>query len=563
MKIRIGIYFGFLFGILFAIAQERIFVHTDRDGYLAGEMIWCKVYVLDDKGGVSFLSKVAYIEILDLENKPVAQVPVFLENGMGHTYIHLSTSLKTSGYVLRCYTNWLKNYGEKSFFTKNVSIINPTVAYKNPKLVDNDSSSIISSDLIKIDDNSTILKSPHISIEATLSKHLFKCREEVNISIATLLNEELRPANLSISVAKIDSLGKYFNPHMIDYLSKEKNSRWVGGDRPELPEYEGMITSGYLKSCEGKALPNHSIQVFDKSRSSLFLTTKTDQSGFFYFILEQPLSTVYLMVENDKSCYSFEFKSNFSNNYFSREIGEFTLSEKDLSALESRYVHMQLEVMNFSSFRKEQGREPFTNLFTQDFIEYKLDDYTRFKSLEETIREYISELSIRRIDDRKGVRLLNTKSNSYFESSPLIFLDGVPINDSELLWDIPADRIEYIRLITSPYVLGERVFQGVIGLFSYSNQPPAFKEDYHSLNIFPKQYLPISPNYSNSEIQNSKSPDFRNLIYWNPDVFTDSGKAEISFFTSDAVGKYSVVIQGIDVDGNPGYKQLMFEVVRD
>ena len=44
----------------------------------------------------------------------------------------------------------------------------------------------------------------------------------------------------------------------------------------------------------------------------------------------------------------------------------------------------------------------------------------------------------------------------------------------------------------------------------------------------------------------SRTPDLRNTLYWNPSVKTNSnGKAEIEFWTSDLPGIYTINIQGI------------------
>jgi len=56
-------------------------------------------------------------------------------------------------------------------------------------------------------------------------------------------------------------------------------------------------------------------------------------------------------------------------------------------------------------------------------------------------------------------------------------------------------------------------------------------------------------------------PDFRNVLYWSPDIHTDTqGKAEISFFSSDLKGKYIAVFQGMNIDGRAGERSLSFEV---
>ena len=45
-------------------------------------------------------------------------------------------------------------------------------------------------------------------------------------------------------------------------------------------------------------------------------------------------------------------------------------------------------------------------------------------------------------------------------------------------------------------------------------------------------------------------PDLRTTIYWKPDVITDDdGKATLDFYTSDNPATYTVIIEGVNIDG--------------
>jgi hypothetical protein len=58
-----------------------------------------------------------------------------------------------------------------------------------------------------------------------------------------------------------------------------------------------------------------------------------------------------------------------------------------------------------------------------------------------------------------------------------------------------------------------------------------------------------SPKYTVSAKDNAE-PDYRSTIYWKPDVITDaSGKAKLSFYTSDVTGNYTINLQGSNMDG--------------
>lgn len=70
-----------------------------------------------------------------------------------------------------------------------------------------------------------------------------------------------------------------------------------------------------------------------------------------------------------------------------------------------------------------------------------------------------------------------------------------------------------------------------------------------------------SPVYKTEQQALSRMPDFRNLLYWSPDVQTDSsGQATVEFYTSDMKGKYVAVLQGMNEAGYAGSYYFTFDV---
>src|SRR5437588_10601158 len=91
-------------------SQEKLFVHTDKSFYLAGEILWFKVYATDITYNKPIeISKVAYTEILDTANKPVLQAKIGMAEGTGNGSFYLPLTLGSGNYKLRAYTNWIKN----------------------------------------------------------------------------------------------------------------------------------------------------------------------------------------------------------------------------------------------------------------------------------------------------------------------------------------------------------------------------------------------------------------------------------------------------------------------
>jgi hypothetical protein len=76
-----------------------------------------------------------------------------------------------------------------------------------------------------------------------------------------------------------------------------------------------------------------------------------------------------------------------------------------------------------------------------------------------------------------------------------------------------------------------------------------------------KQAEFYQPRYETQEQLRSRIPDFRTVLYWNPEITTStSGEASVNFFTSDEKGKYIGVIHGLTKDGRSGTSTFSFEV---
>ena len=106
--------------------QEKIFLHTDKTVYATGELLWFKAYVTDAATNqFSLLSKIAYVEIINAANKPLMQAKVDIDSGRGSGSIVIPSSIRTGNYVIRAYTNWMKNFDPNFYFQASITIINP------------------------------------------------------------------------------------------------------------------------------------------------------------------------------------------------------------------------------------------------------------------------------------------------------------------------------------------------------------------------------------------------------------------------------------------------------
>ncbi len=70
------------------------------------------------------VSKAAYVEVLDKDQKSVLQAKIALDKGKGNGSLYIPLSFNSGVYRLRAYTNWMKNFDPVYYFEKPITIVN-------------------------------------------------------------------------------------------------------------------------------------------------------------------------------------------------------------------------------------------------------------------------------------------------------------------------------------------------------------------------------------------------------------------------------------------------------
>jgi hypothetical protein len=155
------------------------------------------------------------------------------------------------------------------------------------------------------------------------------------------------------------------------------------------------------------------------------------------------------------------------------------------------------------------------------------------------------------------------------QGQPLYLIDGVPVDASAMgaISAFDVDRIEVIKNVAGAGIYGGRAGGGVIAVYtkrggtSFEEVDEAGKKFIliHQAGGFAKARQFYSPTYDGTT--NSKLPDLRTTLYWNPAVKTDaSGKAQVTFYTADRTTRYRAILEGISTEGIPGRSELVFGV---
>lgn len=155
------------------------------------------------------------------------------------------------------------------------------------------------------------------------------------------------------------------------------------------------------------------------------------------------------------------------------------------------------------------------------------------------------------------------------QDTPLFILDGVPTDISITSSIAPVD-VESIEILKGPAaaIYGSRGGGGVIAIYTkrgnpdydYSKDPVPPNRANITLTSYYQAREFYVPRYADGKAPNR--PDYRSTtLFWAPQVNTDAaGRAQVSFYCSDAGGDFRVAAEGLSAAGQPGVGGGSFRV---
>lgn len=339
-----------------------------------------------------------------------------------------------------------------------------------------------------------------------------------------------------------------------------------------LPEYTGHLVTAKLTNIASNQ-PEKNIPAYlavPGKRVQLY-TSKSDSSGKLLFNTRDFYGPGEIVVQTNPekdSIGHIDILSPFSEKYSKSTLPVFALSEDMQSALKARSLDMQVQNLYAGNKLKQ-----FYNLkidssafYGKSFTVYKLDDYTRFTTMEEVLREYVKSLIV--VKQQKQFHIRVNAEKGFLEGDPLVILDGVPVFNMDKVMAIDPLKIQKLELVKSRYFWQATEFEGILNFTTYKGDlggyefdPHAVIVDYEGMQLEREFYSPV---YESSQQMASRLPDFRNVLYWSPSVSTNAqGKTQVNFYTSDRTGNYVGVLQGITATGEAGSQVFKFSVKQD
>ncbi|MBS1599917.1 MAG: hypothetical protein JST75_16945 [Bacteroidetes bacterium] len=753
--------------------QEKLFVHTDKPFYVAGDIMWFKVYYVDGNFNKPLdLSKIAYLEVLNKDQKPVLQAKIAMKDGSGEGSFFIPLSLNSGNYKLRAYTNWMKNFSQDFYFEKNITIVNSLknlgektadsatgydigffpeggnmvsglqskiafrVADQNGKGVEfkgtltdeenntvasfqpsrfgigyfsftpvankkyraiirlnnssvvvsefptvysqgytmhlenagNDQLSVTVSTNINIGNNAVYLfahtrqsvkvaalgamndgkavftidksklgegisnitifnslrqpvcerlyfkKPSSLKITANTNGDEFRSRKKIYVNIDAQADTKPVVADMSLSVYKIDSLGAEPGADILTYLwlvsdlqgKIESPEYYLNNTGPDvevatdnlmlthgwrrfkwedafqnkaaafefIPEYEGHVVAGKITDKRsGSPIENALTYLSAPGTHFQIGSSLSNKKGQILFDIKNFYGSNEIVVQTDNqkdTNYRIDILSPFSEKFSSVPVPSFNISEDVREDLVTRSVGMQVQNAyqndNLQRFDMPEMADS-TSFYGVPDYKFFLDEYTRFNTMEEVMREYITGVSLRKHQQKFYFRMFNDPYRSFFDDDPLVLLDGVPVFDADKIISMNPLKIKKIEVVDRRYYLGPISASGIVSYTTYKGDmeglqfdPNTLVLEYEGLQMQREFYSPV---YETEKQISSRIPDFRNLLYWSPNVKTDMhGKKQLNFYSSDQQGKYMVMIQGITADGKAGSQSFTFDVIK-
>ncbi len=533
--------------------DETVFVHTNATTLVSGETLLYKIYCLKSSDKTpSNISKVAYVELVDDSKKSVFKTKISLENAVGQGDYFIPTTLKTGSYKLIGYTNWMLNKPFSELFQLNINIVNP---YK----VDEKTSAL---NILANGSNTSSENSANENITFKLNKKIFTNREFVDLKIQSL-NNSFRDGTYSLSVRKLDNIPTQNQISAVKFSSAVSYPIVIDLQKQDqkiiLPELRGEIISGKITAKNNSdKIENLSIGLSIPGKSFAFEVVKTDRDGNFIFnvsktfftsniiiqIIDEKANNYDVVINNvpeiDYSQISFEKDSKLS--YTFKE----SLLERSISSqIENAYYHKKVD-----NIEKAPTSDAFYYPLAKEYI---LDDYTRFKTLKETITEVVVEVYSKQKDDKIYLHVNDPSIFPQLPESALVLVDGLYLENQNDLLTYNMKNVYKIELIVGRYYVGAKSFNGLISFTTFdkdfkSTQTGSFIAKPTILRPQPKKIY-NKVKYENTA-DNERIPDFRNQLFWNPDVQLNQD-SETSFYTSDLSGTFEIRLEGFTKSGIP------------
>jgi hypothetical protein len=362
-------------------------------------------------------------------------------------------------------------------------------------------------------------------------------------------------------------------PEVMDSILLNVRSNWINWPTilsGDLPQFKFHFEKEY-HYLEGKLINNDQegadsaeyIFLCTPGKEAVFQYARRDPEGNFSFNIhiDEGINDFIIMPGDFNKNHKIIIESSFSDQYIQSGISVDTTIKQIPPHISEWSVNYQVSKI-YKVPTLEGPMDPVflplkpIRFYGKPDFELIMADYISLPVMEEVFFEILPHVSLKKKNSVYEILITDRIDDTPYIITPILLVDGVFIKDPAIVANLDPVLVEKIDVIKEQYLVGKYFFTGIVNVITRSG-------DFSSVPLpdymirFPYRVLDpvwsfVSPDYSSSDNMNSRIPDFRNTLYWNPSVKTDkSGQAKIEFWSSDVVSDYEINIQGINSDGKP------------
>jgi hypothetical protein len=428
-----------------------------------------------------------------------------------------------------------------------------------------------------------------------------KLRNKVSLEIEPVntLSTDLNSTNLSISVAPVTNdqemldlndyliFGTEFGlqpfitikgrkisevpPGVIDTLLLKVKSNWIKWGTilsDVLPSFKYKVEKdnhyifGKLLNNEQRAAGSDEFLILSiPGKNAGFKYSKTDSEGNFSFNIHIDEGLKDLVIQPDDIIKNpkINIESSFSDKYLKSETIADS-AEKHIPRYISKWsVNYQVKKIYGSSSLGNPVSTAIPLLKPRRFygkpdVEIILADYIKLPVMQEVFFELLPGVFLKSKKSGYEISVADLVDNKTYETPPGLMIDGVIISDPSMIANLDPEIVEKIDAVKERYFVGDYMFFGIVNVITKAGNFSCVTLPDYAVRIPYRVLDPvssfISPDYSSGDMKNSRIPDSRNTLYWNPSVRPGKdGKAVVDFWTSDTASDYLINIEGITPEG--------------
>lgn len=515
--------------------KEHITLFTDRDIYTSGETILFNVIVPSGEG-----SAMININLINTRGKIICSVNRKISNDQANGFIYLPDSMKTDTYLICSSTRE-----------------NPMLTVKELFICNRFAGLLETTTVLRAKDITSLVEKPVNEPKIEGIAKSYKAREKVKTTLRLPANF-LTNIKDRLFVAVVESTPGY-NSQTFHMKSVQK--------KQNIFEKEGIVVDGYVKDPSTGA-PFNGGCIFLSVPDSIpwidYLITGED--GYFHFQLKDYYGVVPVVVQGfdpeKKKLLKISLNQTDSLKEGVPAYESWTIQTdiqksigNSIEATTMRKIFNCQEISVINPQFKERHEYPFYGVPTETvrpalFID--LPDFT------EISRELLPGVKFRAFNRIPTLNILNPATLNYFNDPPLVLLNGIPVQDLNVIKNMGSKDIDRIEICRRERFYGDLAFPGVVAIYSSKqvNKILPESDELIKLNldaIQPDGYL----NKAKEHIENE--PDLRKVLLWESDIKPEE-TITLDFETSDIKGSYKVIVRGMTRDGEVIYNEQFFEV---